>query len=333
MTFRLRTGSGPLRAVLVGDGFRARQWADALRSHPEVRFLGAASTDPAELLAADGAELLVNCATADQQSTATVAALERGAAVVVARPAVESLKGTRALVEVADRAEQLLMFGQYQRSRTQLSALRGRLAELGPLALVHSEFRLPRRAAERGNAWRDPLLRELAVPFFDTVRAVTGCEPVTVSCAGEDSATAVFEMPGGLRYLFTGDWSTEGPPTCWSGRWHAVGERGSARWGGGGPQLGPGGRTGAAVGAVGSGAAVGAVGAAPVPPGAIEPLQAAGPAAVLTDAIAALRTGAPPPGECHDYLLTLAMLEAAVGSACSGRPAAVSPATVLPASA
>lgn len=301
MTLRLSTGAVPLRAVVTGRGFRARQWADALRAHPDTVLAegapSAAADEVAQLLDATRPDLLVDCSGPAELAVVALAALARGVPVLVGRPPGISFQETAALVEAADRAGQLLMVAQEHRYPAGFGALCEQVRSLGPLALLSSEFRLPYRPVARLDAWQDPLLRELAVPVFDAARAISGCEALSVSCAGEDSATAVFLMPGGLRFLFSGSWSAEGPPTSWQGRWHVVGERGSARWDGERAE---------------SPATSG-------PTDTPTPGPNAGPAAGLTEFVSALRGGAPPRGECHDYLRTLAMVEAAARSARSGR--------------
>ena len=87
--------------------------------------------------------------------------------------------------------------------------------------------------------------------------------------------------------------------------WRAVGELGTATSGGEGParvEPGPGQRL---------------VASAPL----VEPLpedRFFGLEASLADFVAALRTGRPPAGECHDNVQSLAMCHAAVESAATG---------------
>jgi len=46
------------------------------------------------------------------------------------------------------------------------------------------------------------------------------------------SATALFELSGGLRFTYRGSWCAEGRPTSWEAEWRAVGPHGSATWDG-----------------------------------------------------------------------------------------------------
>ena len=113
-------------------------------------------------------------------------------------------------------------------------------------------------------------------PDLDALRAV--------------AATAVFEMTGGLRFSFNGNWAAPGNETSWTGAWRVVGERGTAMWDG--AELHPG------------------------PPDRFLGLERA-----LADFVDALRIGSVPRGECHDNLRSLAMCHAAVESAAARAPA------------
>ena len=84
----------------------------------------------------------------------------------------------------------------------------------------------------------------MAIHLFDGARAITGADPVSVYCeswnpphswfGGPAAASAVFQMSGGVRFSFDGDWSAQGFQTSWTGSWRAIGEHGSAVWDGAG---------------------------------------------------------------------------------------------------
>src|SRR5207248_2903614 len=87
-----------------------------------------------------------------------------------------------------------------------------------------------------------PLLLDMAIHTFDAARFASGADPVSVYAeefnpswswyGGNCSATAIFEMTGGLRFTYRGSWCAEGLPTSWESEWRAVGAKGSATWNG-----------------------------------------------------------------------------------------------------
>jgi predicted dehydrogenase len=208
------------------------------------------------------------------------------------------------MVAASEDADRLLMVSQNRRYMPELAAFRERAAELGTLSSIGCEFFRHHRedAAAFLLGLPQPLLLDMAIHLFDGARAITGADPVSVYCesynpawswyAGPAAAVAVFEMTGGLRFSFTGNWAAPGNETSWTGAWRVVGEHGTATWDG--------------------------EESAPGPPGRFLGLEGA-----LAEFVDSLRTGRLPSGECHDNLRSLAMCHAAVESAALGAPVPV----------
>jgi predicted dehydrogenase len=118
---------------------------------------------------------------------------------------------------------------------------------------------------------------------------------------------AIFEMPSGLRFTYRGSWCAEGLHTSWDGDWRAVGPHGTAVWTDGGvPVL----QTVAKAGGFFSEMEESTVEVEPIK-GGIE--------GSLDEFLQALKTGAVPNGECHDNIVSLAMVFAAIQSSREGR--------------
>ena len=196
------------------------------------------------------------------------------------------------------------MVSQSRRYDPALFAFRREVARLGRLGiLVATFFKAPRFGGFR-DAMEHPLVLDMAIHAFDGARFIASAEPVAVYCEeynprwswydGDASATAVFEMSDDIRYVFTGSWCSEGLETSWNGAWRASGEHGSALWDGDGAPTSGEGRT-------------------DVPDG-----PRPGIAGSLAEFVAALRAGVPsdarPMGECHDNVMSLAMVHAAIAS-------------------
>lgn len=334
-TFDTVAEDRPLRGVIAGAGFIGAQWAPELLACPGTRLVGWVDVAPERARAAAGAlgldalptgssltamldaqepDFVVNCAVPEAHHEITVAALDRGVSVLSEKPMAVTLHEARAMVAAADRARRLLVVSQNRRHMPTLVAYRRTVAELGPLGLLTSEFFMPYHGRPFLDTLDHPLLQDMAIHLFDAARAITGTDPVSVSCesfrppwtwyAGACSAMAVFEMTGGLRYSFTGSWSAPGLPTSWTGRWRASGTRGTALWDG---ESAP---------TVDAEAGIGAHAPEPDPyPGRA---RYTGLAEGLAEFVAALRGGPLPQGECHDNIRSLAMVTAALESARTG---------------
>ncbi|MFF4835096.1 Gfo/Idh/MocA family protein [Streptomyces sp. NPDC001315] len=337
-TFATLAHDRPLRAAIAGAGFMGGHWARILADDPRVTIAGWADTDEPRARAqarANGLrdivtgaslpdvldrvrpDMLVNCTVPEAHMATTLAALERGLPVLSEKPMAADLDQARRLVAAADDAGQLLMVSQNRRYLPGLTALRDAAAHLGELSLVTTDLFLPHHPPPYVLAQPRPLLQEMAVHLYDAARALTGAEPEEVRHAdsyrtpwswfeGDDSLTAHIRMSGALRYTFTGCWSSDGRTTSWNGDWQVIGALGTAHWDG---EHSP------------------VLALAGEPPRPIEHLPSdaefPGLAEALDDFLTALHTGTAPQGECHDNLRSLAMVDATLRSAITGRPTPV----------
>lgn len=327
MTFRT-IPAGPLRVVVAGAGNMGRLWLAAVAGSSDVTLAGLADLDVAlardaaaaagfpglpvgrdavALARQTGAQALINVTVPEAHHPVTTAALFAGLPVLGEKPVAENVGRALSLAAAAEVTGELFMVSQSRRWNPQLAALRAMTARLGAIGSVHTAF----SRAERFGGFRDrmaqPLLVDMAIHAFDSARYLLRAEPVTAYCqaynppwswfAGAADATAVFEMEGGTRYVFTGSWCTPGAITSWNGAWRVGGEKGTALWDGDHePVL-----------------------HADVDAGAPAGPRYSGIAGALQVFVAALRTGQPPSGEVHENVMSLAMVEAAVRSAASGR--------------
>jgi predicted dehydrogenase len=314
-----------LRGVVVGAGYLGPFWARELVESPDTEIAGWVDLDAARvrreaeaagldglptgdalgrMLAEQDPDFVVNVTAPGAHHPVTLAALANGAAVLSEKPLATSLAEAREMVAASEAADRLLMVSQNRRYMPELQAFRETVATLGTLSSIGCEFFRHHKedAAEFLLGFPQPLLLDMAIHLFDAARAITAADPVSVYCesynppwswyAGPAAAVAVFEMTGGLRFSFTGNWAAPDNETSWTGAWRVVGERGTAVWDGEEADPGP-------------------------------PDRFLGLAGALADFVDALRTGRVPPGECHDNLRSLAMCHAAVESAALGAPVSV----------
>lgn len=329
-----------LRALLVGAGGMGRAWAKNLAACDDTRLIGWVDIRPAaaaqaadELKLADvatGTELdralaelrpdfVVDVTIPEAHHDVTLATLAAGVPVLGEKPMADSMDRAHAMVAAAERAGLLYMVSQSRRYDARLAALRRLIVEqVGPPGILTADFFIGAHFGGFRDAMPSPLLLDMAIHTFDAARYLSAADPLAVYCdefnpawswyAGNAGATAIFEMTGGLRYIYRGCWCADGRPTAWDAEWRAVGPHGSATWDG-------------------HAAPVAEVVAAPE--GFLRPTEAhtlapdpdapAGIAGSLRDFIGALRTGATPMGECHDNIKSLAMVFAAIESARTGQ--------------
>ncbi|RMI45003.1 Gfo/Idh/MocA family protein [Streptomyces triticirhizae] len=329
VTFRTLPADRPVRLLLVGAGGMGRAWLRAIAAEPEVTLAGVADLDVAqarrslaavpglgevpvaaslgELADGEGADAVLDVTVPAAHLPVTLEALGRGLPVLGEKPMAATLGEARALVRAAEEAGELFMVSQSRRYDRHLHALRAEAERLGRLGILVQEFfKAPRFGGFR-DAMEHPLVLDMAIHSFDAARFVLGADPVAVYCdeynpawswyRGDAAATAIFEMAGDTRYVYTGSWCSDGLETSWNSDWRLSGERGSATWDG---ENAP---------------RVELADPGNAPEAAANAPAGSGIAGALTEFVTALRTGRVPMGECHDNLLSLAMVHAAIASA------------------
>jgi predicted dehydrogenase len=316
-----------LPVVSVGAGDMGLAWLRTLEASPEVELVGIVDLDlaAARRAAADigradipvgadsvalaeqtGADAVVNVTVPAAHHPVTTAALFAGLPVLGEKPVADTLARALSLAAAAEVTGQLFMVSQSRRWNPQVAALRGMVADLGAVGAVTTDFfRAPRFGGFR-EEMEHPLLVDMAIHAFDTARYLLGADPVSASChswnppwswyAGDANASVHFEMDGGVRYVFTGSWCAPGAETSWNGSWRISGEHGSALWDGDSEPVSDSRHR--------------------VTERARSPYD--GIAGSLQLFCEALRTGDTPPGEVHENIMSLAMVEAATESAGSG---------------
>lgn len=311
-----------LRVVIIGAGAMGRAWLRTVEADPDVDLVGVADldvaaaadavggrlptgTDGVALAKETGADAIINVTVPAAHHPVTTEALFAGFPVLGEKPVAETVAQALSLVAASEVTGELFVVSQSRRYNPQLWALREQARVLGRAGQLTTEFfKAPRFGGFR-DAMDHPLLLDMAIHPFDTARFVLGAEPVSVYCeehnpswswyAGDAATTAMFEMTGGVRYVYTGSWCAPGLETSWNGAWRLSAEHGSAVWSGDDPPV----------------MEPDLATAPPEDPG----FEIAGSLRAFTTA---LRTGVTPMGEVHENVLSLAMVEAAVQSASTG---------------
>lgn len=328
------------RALIVGAGGMGRAWGKNLNDHPDVEIAGWVDLRPgAAAEALDGLQIsgahagedlgkaladikpdfVVDVTVPEAHHDVTLQALAAGIPVLGEKPMADSMERARAMVAASERAGKLYMVSQSRRYDARLHAYRKLIeAQVGALGILNSDFYIGAHFGGFRDEMAHVLLLDMAIHTFDAARYLSGADPVSVYCEEfnpawswyqrDASATALFEMTGGLRYAYCGSWCAEGRNTSWEGEWRAVGPRGTATWDGRGAPV--------ADAVTQSG---GFLSETEPHTANVEPNVPGGIAGSLRDFLNALQTGATPMGECHDNIKSLAMVFAAIESAQTGR--------------
>lgn len=316
----------PLRVVVVGAGGMGRAWLNAVEQSPLVELagivdldLGAAraaaaalgrpdlpvGTGTAELASDVGGQAVINVTVPAAHHPVTTEALAAGLPVLGEKPVASTVAQGLSLAAAAELHGQLFMVSQSRRYNRHLFEAKRLSSSLGSVGIVSAEFfKAPRFGGFR-DAMDHPLLLDMAVHQFDMARFLLDADPVSVFCEeynpswswyrGDAGSTAIFEMTGGERFVFTGSWCSPGQETSWNASWRISGEHGTVLWDGDNEP----------VSSLASGAGSGD-----------DPGQEI--AGSLRDFLAAVRTGSTPMGRVHQNIMSLAMVEAAILSAATG---------------
>lgn len=251
----------PVRLVQIGLGGWGRNWVEEVtRETPGIEPVAWVDIDPAmreravvdlelskkqvfasleDALARvrlDAALVVVPLAA---HAAVTRQALEAGLHVLVEKPFAETLEQARALAMLASRQARVLMVNQNYRWFP-APALARRLLHrgaLGDLVACYLDFHLYFGTGYRYFFLDEPLLSDMAIHHFDSLRFVLDDEPVEISChswagpgtpfAGHPAAVATMRFAKGAVVSYRGSWLTHGPGTPYGGYWRLDGTRGT----------------------------------------------------------------------------------------------------------
>lgn len=324
----------PARLVQVGAGGMGRAWLRTIAAEPGAELVGLVDLDldvaraaladaglegvvvgasVTEVAAATGADAVIDVTVPAAHRVVNTEALAAGLPVLCEKPAAPTVSEALRQAAAAEVHGRLLMISQSRRYYAALDALRAEVSGLGAIGSVVTEFYKAPRFGGFREEMDHVLLVDMAIHAFDAARSVIGADPVSVYCEehnpswswyrGAANAHAVFTFADGARYVYTGSWCAPGLETSWNGAWRVSAEHGSAAWDGAGRvtiETSEGRRD------------------LDVVPAAKEEI-----AGSLAEFLACLRSGEDPDGAAGRNIHSLAMVEAAVISAESGRPVAL----------
>lgn len=323
------------KALIVGAGGMGKAWGDNLKNNPETEIVGWVDirTDAAREAAAERQidhihisddlgkaiddtkpDFVVDVTIPEAHHDVTILALNAGIPVLGEKPMASSMEQAKEMVAASEKSGKLYMVSQSRRYDARLHAYRKLINQtIGEIGILNSDFYIGAHFGGFRDEMPSPLVLDMAIHTFDAARYLCQRKPVAVYCEefnpswswykGDASATALFEMEGGLRYTYSGSWCAEGMMTSWECEWRAVGPNGTALWDGDNGIR--------AEKVVETGGFHSKTQAVDIQPDSITPGGISG---SLIDFLSALKTGATPMGECHDNIQSLAMVFSAMES-------------------
>ncbi len=250
-----------LRLIQLGLGGWGRNWVEEVtRATPGVEPVAWVEIDPAardraiqelelppervfatlaDAVGAVPAEAALVVVPFAAHAEVTRQALEAGLHVLVEKPFTETFSEALALVELARARGRMLMVNQNYRWFPAPERARGLLREnaIGQLVACYLDFHFHYGAGYRYFFLEEPLLSDMAIHHFDTLRYVLDDEPVLVSCLswsepdapfrGRPAAIATIRFAKGTLVSYRGSWISRGPITPYGGNWRLDGTGGT----------------------------------------------------------------------------------------------------------
>ena len=170
-------------------------------------------------------------------------ALRAGKHVVVEKPFAIDFEQARAVVALAEQRNLRVVIDQNYRFLPDVEALRsavqGQLAGVPAFVTVSFNYDWPARTYQTG--MDNPMLLEMAIHHFDSIRFVLGTDPLSVSgdswrppwslYKGDTWVTGMFQFPETIRVQYDGSLEAPGARDNWQGVWRVECEHGALHLG------------------------------------------------------------------------------------------------------
>ena len=245
-------------AVVVGAGGISRAWFPPLKEEAvnvlavvdlaleraeeriaEYELDAEASTDLGAMLGRHEPDFVVDLTVPEAHCEVTCRALEAGCHVVGEKPMAASMEEARKMVAASEATGKMHMVSQSRRWDAKHDQVRRVCAggDLGELTTVNCDFYLGAHFGGFRDEMPSPLILDMSIHHFDLARYMSGADPVAVyamECnpkgswyAGDVAASCIFEMTDGVIFTYRGSWCAEGCHTSWNGNWRVIGVNGT----------------------------------------------------------------------------------------------------------
>ncbi len=337
-----------VQAVLVGCGAMSKAWLEAARQVDGIAISGLADLDISraearakefglngiaigsdldEVLDKTKPDVVFDVAVPAARRDLALTAFKHGCHLLTEKPLADSRENAHAIIAAARQAHRRHAVVQNRRYVANVRRIRRFLdsGAIGAPTGIHCDFFVAPHFGGFREEMRHVLLLDMAIHTFDAARFMVNGEPESVYCQEWEpknswyrqgsSATAIFDMGGGIVFTYRGSWCADGFRSSWESAWRVVGERGSMLWDGF-DDLRAEAATRVREGLFDK-----------VEPVAVPPLdprdRVGGHLGVIQDFIAAIRGGTAPETDGADNIKSLAMVLSAIESAEAGHRAPV----------
>lgn len=256
-----------LRIIHVGLGGWGLYWAAMLHRSKDVTVAACVDMSPASLalvqsklgvppeqcfasideaLAATECDAVVITAGLAAHIPLALAALAAGKHVLVEKPFAPTVEAAQQAIAAAEQHGRILMVSQNYRFFPAPRAVAAlvRAATLGPVGAVSIDFRRYANSAapvgHRHYASHHALLLDMAIHHFDLMRLVLSQEARQITChaynpawshfADPAAAAAMITFDGGALVSYRGSWVSPSPQTAWAGVWRMECAGGEIMW-------------------------------------------------------------------------------------------------------
>ena len=171
-------------------------------------------------------------------------AFKHGCHLLTEKPLADSRENAHAIVSAARQAHRRHAVVQNRRFVANVRRIRRFLdsGAIGAPTSIHCDFFVAPHFGGFREEMCHVLLLDMAIHTFDAARFMVNGEPESVYCQEWEpknswylqgsSATAIFDMGGGVIFNYRGSWCSDGFRSSWESAWRVVGERGSILWDG-----------------------------------------------------------------------------------------------------
>lgn len=170
--------------------------------------------------------------------------LEADFHVLIEKPLADTIENAKRIVSEANKRSLKLMVSQNYRFRKGARTVR-RLIEtekVGKPSYANVNFHKAPRFRGFRLKMKHPLLIDMAIHHFDTMRYLFNSNPLSIYCEtwkpkwswfkGDPCATVTIKMENGVYLTYVGSWVSLGWETTWDGDWRIECSEGGIHWDG-----------------------------------------------------------------------------------------------------
>lgn len=253
------------RGIVVGAGGMGRAWGRNLVASDRAELAGFVDVVPGKAEEANsecgapeaygGTDLLpaleavkpdfvVDVTIPEAHCQTVVTALRAGYPVIGEKPMANSMEEAGEMVRASQETGLLYMVSQSRRYLENLGPFKTLVHQSGaPVMGLYADFFVGPHFGGFRDAMDSPLVLDMSIHHFDMARAILDLDPVAVYAdefnpewswyQGDACANLIYEMEGGVRFVYRGSWCAEGMATDWNAEWRVIGKEGHAFWNGG----------------------------------------------------------------------------------------------------